>query len=292
MGTEKRERQKANRQIRLEQLAKEQQREQTKRRALQVGLAVAAAVVIALIFFLIGGDDDESPTDTTVATETTVPSDSTEAPAATTAAAGDEAAAPTVPGGTIEGEAPCPEADGSSPRTITFDQAPPDCLTEGASYAAEIVTNRGDFTIELDAEAAPGTVNNFVFLARYHYFDGTECHRIVPDFVVQCGDPTATGQGGPGYEIADELPASVDEYVKGAVAMANSGPDTNGSQFFVVTSDNGPSSFQGPDYSLFGAVTEGLDNTVATLNSLGTPDQKPSGLVQIESITIVETPAA
>ena len=110
-----------------------------------------------------------------------------------------------------------------------------------------MTTNKGAYTIALDAAAAPLTVNNFVVLARYHYFDNTICHRAIPQFAVQCGDPTGTGSGGPGYAFADELPAA-GSYKVGSIAMANSGPDTNGSQFFIITGDNGVA--LPPDYTL------------------------------------------
>ena len=112
------------------------------------------------------------------------------------------------------------------------------------------------------------TVNNFVVLARYHYFDNTICHRAIPSFAVQCGDPTGTGTGGPGYSFADELPAA-GSYKVGSIAMANSGPDTNGSQFFIITGANGVA--LPANYTLFGEVTDGLDTTVKALDALGNP---------------------
>src|SRR5690606_22004745 len=130
----------------------------------------------------------------------------------------------------------CPPVDGSGEQQQEFAEYPPTCIDVTKSYTAEIVTNFGPLTIELDATKAPLTVNSFVTLARYQYFDDTECHRAIPGFVVQCGDPTATGTGGPGYRFADELPAE-GEYRIGSLAMANSGPDTNGSQFFIITGE-------------------------------------------------------
>jgi cyclophilin family peptidyl-prolyl cis-trans isomerase len=140
--------------------------------------------------------------------------------------------------GTLTGATPCPAADGSSPRTVAFAQAPPSCIDKTKTYTATVTTNKGAYTIALDAAAAPLTVNNFVVLARYHYFDSTICHRAIPQFAVQCGDPSGTGSGGPGYTFADELPAA-GSYKVGSIAMANSGPDTNGSQFFIITGANG-----------------------------------------------------
>jgi cyclophilin family peptidyl-prolyl cis-trans isomerase len=202
------------------------------------------------------------------------------------------APAPTVaPAEPVTGETPCP--DENSPRTIEFEQAPPMCIDPAKRYTAQISFRLNDeqsnLEVELDAAAAPETVNNFVVLARYHYFDGTVCHRAVPNFVVQCGDPTATGGGGPGYEFGDELPASLDAYVKGAVAMANSGPATNGSQFFFITSDTAGPAFGSPNYSVFGQVTEGIDSTLAGMAGFATDTEVPSGLIQIESVTITET---
>ena len=185
--------------------------------------------------------------------------------------------------------ADCPAPDGSSEQRRQFDAYPPTCIDVTKTYTAEVVTNFGTFVVELDPQRAPLTVNNFVVLARYHYFDGTECHRAIPDFVVQCGDPTATGTGGPGYRFADELPGP-GEYVIGSLAMANSGPDTNGSQFFVITGDNGAA--LPPSYSLFGAVIEGLDTTVADLDAVANPDDNgvpPLEQIIIESVTITES---
>ena len=161
------------------------------------------------------------------------------------------------------------------------------CLVDGATYQAVVTTNMGEFTIDLDPEAAPLTVNNFVFLARNGYYDETPCHRIIPDFVVQCGDPTGTGTGGPGYEFADELPAA-GEYQLGSLAMANSGPDTNGSQFFIITGEQGVQ--LPPSYSLFGQVTDGFDTTVADMAAAGTPGAgTPSEPVDILSVRIVQS---
>jgi cyclophilin family peptidyl-prolyl cis-trans isomerase len=153
-----------------------------------------------------------------------------------------------------------------------------------------VTTNKGAYTIALDTAAAPLTVNNFVVLARYHYFDNTICHRAIPQFVVQCGDPLGTGKGGPGYTFADELPAA-GSYKVGSIAMANSGPDTNGSQFFIITGANGAA--LAPDYTLFGQVTDGLDTTVKALDALGNPDSAAKGVppleqIVIESVTITE----
>jgi cyclophilin family peptidyl-prolyl cis-trans isomerase len=124
-------------------------------------------------------------------------------------------------------------------------------------------------------------------LARYHYFDGISCHRIVPGFVIQCGDPQGTGQGGPGYTFADELPKA-GQYKLGSLAMANSGPNTNGSQFFIITGDQGVQ--LQPNYSLFGQVTSGTDVTqkIDALGVQGSPTGAPKEKVTIDSVTIKE----
>src|SRR6202140_5127102 len=140
------------------------------------------------------------------------------------------------------------------------------CIDVDKRYTAEVVTNLGSMTISLDPVAAPFTVNNFVVLARYHYFDGVIFHRIIKGFMCQGGDPTGTGRGGPGYRFADELPKP-GRYEIGSVAMANAGPNTNGSQFFIVS---GPSGVRlPPSYSLFGKVVKGLE-VVSQMESVDT----------------------
>jgi cyclophilin family peptidyl-prolyl cis-trans isomerase len=183
----------------------------------------------------------------------------------------------------------CPDPGGSSEQRQQFDEYPPTCIDTAATYTAEIVTNKGTLVVELDAEAAPLTVNNFVTLARYHFFDGVSCHRIIPGFMAQCGDPTGTGSGGPGYAFPDELPDDSSVYVKGTLAMANAGPNTNGSQFFIITGD---ATFLPPSYSVFGKVVEGLDDTVPALDAAGNPEDNgvpPLEPVEIESVTITES---
>ena len=123
-----------------------------------------------------------------------------------------------------------PNEDGSSERRIQFDAPPPMVIDPDCNYVAEMVTTAGTMKIALNAKRAPMTVNNFVFLARWHYYDGIIFHRVIRDFVIQGGDPQGTGTGGPGYRFEDELPNS-GEYQVGSLAMANAGPGTNGSQF-------------------------------------------------------------
>jgi cyclophilin family peptidyl-prolyl cis-trans isomerase len=128
------------------------------------------------------------------------------------------------------------------------------------TYRATITTGRGTIVMDLDAKLAPNTVNNFVALARQGYYDGLTFHRVVPEFVIQGGCPEGSGRGGPGYRFADEQ--VLGEYALGAVAMANSGPNTNGSQFFVCIDDCQRKLSK--DYNLFGYVVEGMDVATAT----------------------------
>jgi peptidyl-prolyl cis-trans isomerase B (cyclophilin B) len=122
-------------------------------------------------------------------------------------------------------------------------------------YRTTITTNRGAIVMDLDPQLAPKTVNNFVGLARDGYYDGLTFHRVVPEFVVQGGDPEGSGRGGPGYRFDDEPVQG--EYTLGAVAMANAGPNTNGSQFFICIDDC--TRKLSKDYNLFGYVVEGVD---------------------------------
>jgi peptidylprolyl isomerase len=178
----------------------------------------------------------------------------------------------------------CPPADGSAPQTRRFDGPPPMCIDLSKRYTAVMHTTKGEITFALDAIAAPRTVNNFVVLARYHYFDDVAFHRIIPGFVVQGGDPTGSGSGGPGYRFEDELPPA-GRYELGSLAMANAGPDTNGSQFFIIS---GPQGAQlPPAYSLFGKAVSGLD-IVAALEAAGSRSGKPSERVAIERVEILE----
>jgi cyclophilin family peptidyl-prolyl cis-trans isomerase len=177
-----------------------------------------------------------------------------------------------------------PAVDGSSPKTQRFDGPPPLVIDPAKRYTAEVTTNKGSLTIALDAVAAPNTVNNFVFLARWHYYDGIVFHRIIPGFMLQGGDPEGSGRGGPGYRFDDELPAP-GRYEIGSLAMANAGPNTNGSQFFIVSGPDGTA--LPPSYSLFGKVVSGLD-VVKAIEAVGSRSGAPSENVVIESVTITE----
>lgn len=185
----------------------------------------------------------------------------------------------------VSGTTECPPADGAEVRATKFEKAPPMCIDDAKTYTATMTTDVGTVEIELDAKAAPKTVNNFVVLARYKYYDGLTFHRVIKDFMAQGGDPSGDGSGGPGYEFDDELPEQGD-YEIGSVAMANAGADTNGSQFFIITGDAGVQ--LPPSYSLFGKVTKGMD-AVEKIEADGSAgDGAPAKVHTIESVTIAE----
>jgi peptidyl-prolyl cis-trans isomerase B (cyclophilin B) len=157
-------------------------------------------------------------------------------------------------------------------------------LEEGKTYNLVVQTNKGAFTIELNRETAPCTSASFVSLARKGFFNGIKFHRIVPGFVIQGGDPTGKGTGGPGYSTVD-VPPDDAQYTKGVVAMAKTQTEpagTAGSQFFVVTAED---SGLGPDYAVLGKVVEGLD-VVEKIGKLGGPDERPTENVEIQTVTV------
>ena len=278
VGTNKRERQKRNRDSRRDQVTRRTQRVKVRKRGTQI--AVVALIVVALVGFVFAtgnNSDDTAITETDVDT-TEVLTDETVDETATENAVFEF--------GTTE----CPPTDASADQRREFADAHQLCIDPAKSYTANFDTTQGSFTVQLLPERAPGAVNNFVSLARWKYFDGTKCHRVIEDFVVQCGDPTATGSGGPGYSFADELP-SAGEYTIGSLAMANSGPNTNGSQFFIITGVSGTS--LPPNYTLFGQVTAGLDTAIAAMAALFNPDPAangvpPAGDIILNSVTISE----
>ena len=183
-------------------------------------------------------------------------------------------------------DTPCPAEDGSSPVRRNFPSPPPMCIDAARSYTAVMETSMGTLTIALDAISAPRTVNNFVVLARYHYYEGVIFHRIIEGFVCQGGDPTGTGRGGPGYRFADELPKP-GRYEVGSLAMANAGPNTNGSRFFIISGPHGRR--LPPQYSLFGKVVKGLDVVDAMQKVATDRNDRPLTDLTINSVTITES---
>ncbi len=213
------------RRARIEQLRTAEKAQAKRRRTVVIASVAAAAVVVAgLITWAV-----------------TDSSGSSGSPA--TAASG-------------SGTGPCGNVVAGSPNGKQWKTAPPLTIDKAATYTATLKTSCGDIGIKLNAEAAPTTVNSFVFLAGQAYFDHTKCHRLTSGglYVLQCGDPTGTGSGGPGYSFPDENLTGA-TYPAGTVAMANSGPNTNGSQFFLVYQD----SQLPPSYTPFGTITSGMD---------------------------------
>jgi len=298
--SEKRARQRAGRAARMAEL---QRAQKLRRRRTRTYPTVAVLVILAGVLAYLTGSSGSSKKHV-VSTQTKT--SATTATSAATAGLVVHAAPPISPdcntpasGPTASGAAPAsgnavsivpapehvpfPKLDGSSPRYTRFSSPPPFCIDVNKTYVATVTTDVGSFTIELLPKYAPVTVNNFVFLAGYHFFNGIVFHRVIPGFVDQTGDPTGTGSGGPGYSFKDELPASSAAYRTGAVAMANSGPNTNGSQFFIVVPGGGKG--LSPDYSVFGQVTSGM-SVVEKINSDGSASGTPVKLHRIENVTI------
>ena len=208
---------------------------------------------IALVATACGGSDEVAGTNAPETTTTTVPA------ATTTTDSLPEITLPPQPPSDYAGFVAQPTACGATAPSpvipMTFDSPEDQGLDPDGAITATIATSCGDIVVELYPDLAPETVNSFVFLARSGYFDGSVSHRVLPDFVIQAGDPTATGREGPGYTVPDELPEPGFLYEQGALAMANAGPNTTGSQFFIVLADAPlPNA-----YSYFGRVVSGLD---------------------------------
>jgi cyclophilin family peptidyl-prolyl cis-trans isomerase len=278
--SDKRQRQREGRVARQEELRLAQQHAKRNRQFVIFGIVV---VLLGVVYYFVAVRSSGSKTVATGTTTTTAAGTSTSvAGASTTVVTAPPVSVPllTAPAGTVG----CPAADGSSPHYTKFTiTAPPNCLVGGKSYTAKLVTDVGTITIALDGAAAPKAVNNFYFLAGYHFFDGTAFHRVIPGFVDQGGDPTGTGTGGPGYSFADELPKA-GAYKAGSFAMANSGANTNGSQFFIVAADAGGAQLQ-PNYTLFGQVTGGMD-IVTKINNDGDASGTPKVVHKIVTATV------
>lgn len=221
-----------------------------------------------------------------------------------------QAIASAVPGGAAAAASQVPAASAAakpstvaSPAANTADVAsrngkykspPPMTIDKSKKYTATITTNKGTMKADLYADTAPITVNNFVFLANDHFYDGVIFHRIVAGFVIQGGDPTGTGTGGPGYKFPDEPIPSNRNYEKGTLAMANSGPNTNGSQFFICVDNLTAKGALPKQYTIFGKVTNGLDTIdkiLAVPRTAGSDgaQSKPTEKVFMESVTIQTT---
>ena len=223
-------------------------------------MRIAALLIVALALAAAGcggGDDSESSGDTTASTQS-----GTSAPGCTKA------------------DQPKAKDDGGQ----TKPSAP---LAAGKTYALNFETNCGSFTVTLDQKTAPNTSASLVSLAKDGFYDDTIFHRIVPGFVIQGGDPTQTGSGGPGYSTLD-VPPNDAKYTYGTVAMAKTGaepPGTAGSQFFVVTA---PDAGLPPEYAVVGTVTKGLE-TIDRIGNLGNAAEQPTQPVVIQKATVTES---
>ena len=205
-----------------------------------------------------------------------------------------DATDPDSDGDDIAGVGPCGEPEDVPEITVgenEYDSPHEMSIDESATYQVTIDTTCGDIVLELDAEAAPNTVNNLVNLAEDGFYDGVIFHRVINGFMAQVGDPTGTGAGGPGYSFEDELDLAEqvfedvgNGYPRGTVAMANSGPNTNGSQFFLSQGD--PTVLPGPDYTVFGTVVEGMDVVDDIVASPTDQMDKPMVDIAIRSVTV------
>jgi peptidyl-prolyl cis-trans isomerase B (cyclophilin B) len=230
-----------------------------RRRNLITAAAFGVILVVGAVFLLVTKLGDDS----TPAAATPTPSAS-----ATTAAKGD-----------------CTYSKGTEAATKDVGLPANGKVPTSGKVTVNVTTTQGDMTFSLDRAKAPCTVNSFTYLAGKKYYDNTPCHRLTTAAtfgVLQCGDPGGTGGGGPGYTYADELDAN-GKYTKGVLAMANAGPNTNGSQFFIVYRNTDLK----PNYTIFGTVTKGLD-VVEKVAKGGAPDNdgKPKTPIQIKTLTL------
>jgi cyclophilin family peptidyl-prolyl cis-trans isomerase len=167
----------------------------------------------------------------------------------------------------------------------TYDKPPEMKIDVNKKYTATLDTDKGKIVVELFPKEAPKTVNSFVFLAREKFYDGVLFHRVIPGFMVQTGDPTGTGRGGPGYQFENENKDTKRTYEKGTLGMANAGADTNGSQFFIMDADY---ALPPAGYTIFGKLKEGQDivHNIATVERDG--NDRPRDDIHIKSVTIKE----
>jgi cyclophilin family peptidyl-prolyl cis-trans isomerase len=194
-----------------------------------------------------------------------------------------EIADPALPGAAAIADPAAPAA--GQPARKQYDKAPAMTIDPAKAYTATLDTNHGAITLELFAKDAPQTVNNFVFLARDGFYDGVIFHRVIPDFMIQGGDPTGTGTGGPGYRFGDEVGPGKPGHARGTLSMANAGPATNGSQFFITVK---PTPWLDGKHTVFGKVTEGMDVVDKIVAVRRGARDKPVEDVVIRSIKIDE----
>jgi peptidyl-prolyl cis-trans isomerase B (cyclophilin B) len=284
MPSNKQRREAARRQLER-QLQRREEQEAARRRftliASIVGTVVLIVAVTVFVVVLSGGDTKNADKTTPAA-----------AAGAGTSAGTGTSATPTSPASTSAAALPLGTcnfvAGGKAAKKVTV---PPNRAPTKGTVLAQVTTSQGTLMFALDQTKAPCAVQNFVSLAEQGYYDNTPCHRLVQSsiFVLQCGDPTGVGSGGPGYTFNDELTGK-EKYTTGVLAMANAGPNTNGSQFFIVYKN---STSLGPQYTIFGKVTGGLDvvNKVAAKGSNdanGKGDGKPKLPINITTVSIAQ----
>jgi cyclophilin family peptidyl-prolyl cis-trans isomerase len=283
METSKRERQKAARRIKMEQMQRQAKRRQNIRRGIIFGIVAVLVLGAGTLLFSSKSTPTTTTTTTPSVTTTTVATTPTTIPKARAAVLQAAANAKAVAAG-------CPASTSTRVNNLSWAKAPAVTIDKSKIYEAHFVTTAGDFVVKLDAATAPITTNNFVFLAQHDFYKCVIFHRVIPGFVVQGGDPSGTGTSGPGYTIPDELPkVGNPTYPLYSLAMANeSKPHTGGSQFFIVTGPSGET--LGNSYSLFGQVISG-QSVVATINNEGLPGTGVPPVVtnRMLSVTITES---
>jgi cyclophilin family peptidyl-prolyl cis-trans isomerase len=286
MPTDKRARKRAAREAKIAAQQRAQKRRSLVRRAITLIVLVGLA---AGIYAIVGGFSNSPKPTAGKKTGTTTTSSTTTSSSTTTTLAPGQVAADTasVAGG-------CPSSTATKLNKPTYKTAPAMTIDTSKTYTATVKTDVGTFVITLDAKEAPIAVNSFVFLAQKDFFNCVIFHRVIPGFVVQGGDPTGTGTGGPGYQFTEAGPATATpQYPLGSVAMANSNspsttmPTTNGSQFFIVSGSQGES--LPPDYVLFGQVTSGMGVVDQISNDGSTAGVPPTITHRMLSVTIAES---
>lgn len=285
MATSKRERQKAARRVKIEQMQRQAKRRQNIRRG--IIFAIVAVLILGAGTLLFSSNN--TPTTTTTTTSTTAVTTTTTATTSTTISKS-EAAVLQAHANALAVAAGCPASTATRVNNLSWSKAPAMTIDKTKTYDAHFVTTAGTFVVQLDAATAPITTNNFVFLADHDFYKCVIFHRVIPGFVVQGGDPSGTGTSGPGYTIADEYPKTGNPtYPLYSVAMANTGaPHTGGSQFFIVTGASGEA--LPAQYSLFGQVISG-QSVVAKINNEGLPGSGEPPVVtnRMLSVTITES---
>jgi peptidyl-prolyl cis-trans isomerase B (cyclophilin B) len=294
VGTPKRERQRANRQQRLEELAREAKRNKTRKWALYIGVAVPVAVVVLFLIARLGGNDDNGATATSVSSvpasideSTTVDPNASTTTVADTSSTSEQSTTTVALAAFAYGKGGCPAADGTSIKQSTFSQAFKQCIDPSKTYTATFDTSMGTIVVDLDTDNVPGTVNNFVSLSRFHYYDGSLIFRADPSIdIIQGGGKT--NQDTPGYTIPDEKNGFT--YNEGDLVMARTTePDSAGAQWFFVGGPNASALDAQGTYVTFGKVTEGLDVVKSILALAGEDGQTPTKTVTVNSITITES---